>query len=69
MTFEKLAAAIIDSLNARTLLHNVYTFLLMIVVLVFFSPSLKVCSQLLFSHKAVLKYWEDVVLSTRLVRK
>lgn len=37
-----LSAAIIDSLGARTIIHNVFTFSLMTLVLLFFSPLLKV---------------------------
>lgn len=36
------AAAIIDALNARTVVHNVFTFILMTLVLLYFSPLLKV---------------------------
>lgn len=36
------AAAIIDGLNARTVVHNVFTFILMTLVLLYFSPLLKV---------------------------
>lgn len=63
-------AAIIDSLGARTIMHNVYTFILMTLVLLFIAPLLEVrlealspCSRLLFLSLVVPLFVSLFILS------